>query len=91
MINAEDMKWVDTKYFTIIARDEVDLTIRSNNTGHYWYIHSPEQGILVLFHRHSGDLPYHYQRRENTVHTAVRYIRKHDRFQMNGRKPVKRR
>jgi len=31
------------------------------------------------------------QRREKTVHTAVRYIWKHDRFQMNGRKPVKRR
>ena len=86
MFTAEDLKWLDKKYFAIIAVDDCDLTIMSKNTGHYWYLHNPETGVLVLFHRHTGRDPYHYQRRENTVHTAVQYIRKHDRFQMNGRK-----
>lgn len=86
MFTTEDLKWLDKKYFNIIAVDECDLTIMSKNTGHYWYLHNPETGVLVLFHRHSGNDPYHYQRRENTVHTAVRYIRKHDQFQLNGRK-----
>ena len=39
-----------------------------------------------IIHRHSGNLPYHYQKREKSLRSAVRYIRKHDRFQMNGRK-----
>lgn len=90
MFSAEDLKWLDKKYFSIIAVDDYDLTIMSKNTGHYWYLHNSEAGVLVLFHRHSGNDPYHFQRRENTVHTAVRYIRKHNKFQLNGRRWGKR-
>lgn len=90
MFNDEDLKWLDKKYFNIITVNDYDITVRSRNTGHYWYMHNPEypeRGTVVLFHSyHGGSEPYHFQRRESTLRTAVRYIRKHDRFQMNGRK-----
>lgn len=90
MFSTEDFKWLDPKYFNIITVNDYDVTVMSRNTGHYWYIHDPDcpgEDIVVLFHRHhGGSEPYHYQRRESSMRTAVRYIRKHDRFQMNGRK-----
>lgn len=89
MFNTEELNSIDRKYFNVIAVNEYDVTVMSRNTGHYWYMHNPEypeQGTIILFHRHSGKLPYHYQKREKSLQSAVRYIRKHDRFQMNGRK-----
>ena len=89
MFSAEEIQSIDKKYFNIIAVNEYDVTIMSRNTGHFWYLHNPEypeRGTVILFHRHNGYLPYHFQRRENSLRTAVRYIRKHDRYQMNGRK-----
>ena len=90
MFDANDLKWLDPKYFIIINTSDYDVTVMSRNTGHYWYIHDPDcadRQVLALFHRHhGGSEPYHFQRHEPTVRQAVRYIRKHDRFQMNGRK-----
>ena len=89
MFSTEELNSLDRKYFNVIAVNDYDVTIMSRNTGHYWYLHNPEYpevDTIVLFHRHNGNLPYHFQRHEKNLRTAVRYIRKHDRFQMNGRK-----
>ena len=90
MFDANDLKWLDPRYFIIINTSDYDVTVMSRNTGHYWYIHDPDcpdRQVLAMFHRHhGGSEPYHFQRHEPTVRQAVRYIRKHDRFQMNGRK-----
>ncbi len=89
MFSTEDFKWLDPKYFNIITAGDYDVTVKSRNTGHYWYIHNPEypeKGLVILFHAHTIERPFHYQRRESSLRTAVRYIKKHDRFQMNGRK-----
>ena len=80
MFSTEELNSLDRKYFNVIAVNDYDVTIMSRNTGHYWYLHNSE------FHRHNGNMPYHFQRHEKNLRTAVRYIRKHDRFQMNGRK-----
>ena len=90
MFNTEELNTLDRKYFNVIAAGEYDVTVMSRNTGHYWYIHDPDcedRRVLALFHRHyGGAVPYHFQRHEPTLRSAVRYIRKHDIFQMNGRK-----
>ncbi len=90
MFSAEEINSLDRRYFDVIATNEYDVTVMSRNTGHYWYLHNleyPERGIVVLFHRHHGwSVQYHYQRKEHSLRSAVRYIRKHDRFQINGRK-----
>lgn len=89
MFSAEEINSLDRNYFNVITVNEYDVTIMSRNTGHYWYLHNPEypeEGTICLFHRHNGNLPYHFQRHEKSLRAAVRYIRRHDRFQMNGRK-----
>jgi len=36
MFDAKELDSLDPKYFTIICNDIYDVTIKSNNTGHYW-------------------------------------------------------
>ena len=90
MFDKEDLNSLDRKYFKVIAAGEYFVTVMSRNTGHYWYIHDPDcedRQVLALFHRHHGGAEsYHFQRHEPTLRSVVRYIRKHDRFQLNGRK-----
>ena len=60
MFSAEELQSLDQKYFNVIAVNDYDVTVMSRNTGHYWYMHNPEypeSGTIILFHRHSGDLP----------------------------------
>ena len=89
MFSNEDLKCLDQEYFNIITTDVYDVTIMSRNTGHYWYLHNPEypdQGTVIIFHKHTASHPYHQHGRANTLRQAVRGIRKHDRWQMTGRK-----
>ena len=88
MFSNEDLKCLDPEYFSIITTDAYDVTIMSRNTGHYWYLHNPEypeQGTVIIFHKHKASHPYHQHGRADTLRQAVRGIRKHDRWQMNGR------
>ena len=89
MFNSDDLKCLDPAYFNIIAVDDYDVTIMSRNTGHYWYIHNcewPDVGSVVVFHKHRYQHPYYQHNRANTLSQAVRSIKRHDRWQMNGRK-----
>lgn len=93
MFSSEDLKCLDPEYFSIITTDVYDVTIMSRNTGHYWYLHNPEypeRGTVIIFNSHhsdrSGRIRYHLHGKANTLRQAVRSIRGHDRWQMNGRK-----
>lgn len=62
MLSNEDLKCLDPKYFSFITTDAYDVTIMSRNTGHYWYLHNPEypeQGTVIIFHKHKASHPYH--------------------------------
>jgi hypothetical protein len=41
MFDANELASLDSNYFTVIYKDIYDVTIKSNNTGHYWSLHSP--------------------------------------------------
>lgn len=89
VFSTEDLKVLDPKYFSIIAVADYDVTIMSRNTGHIWYIHNPEypgEGTCIIFHKHKASHPYHQHGRANTLRQAVRSIKGHDKWQMNGRK-----
>lgn len=91
MFSSEDLKVLDSKYFSIIAADDYDVTIMSKNTGHIWYIHNPEypgEGTCIIFHKHKASHPYHQHGRANTLQQAVRSIKGHDMWQMGGRKYI---
>ena len=86
MFSNEELRCLDPNYFSIITTDAYDVTIMSRNTGHYWYLHNPEQGMVIIFHKHKASHPYHQHGKANTLRQAVQSIRRHDRWQMNGRR-----
>ena len=89
MFSAEELQSLDRKYFEVLWADEVDITLISKNTRHIWLIHNagyPHEGSSVIFHAHSPDLPYHQHGRANTLRQALKGIKRHDKWQLNGRK-----
>lgn len=89
VFDAEDLKCLDWKYFQVINVNECDVTIMSRNTEHFWYLHNseyPEKGTGIISHKHRASNTYHHHGRANTLWQAVRSIRRHDIFQLNGRK-----
>ena len=89
MFDAESLAKLDADYFNVIVADGRDVTIQSKNTGHYWYLHNteyPAEGNCVIFHKHKASHPYHLHGRAGTLPQAVRSIKKHDKWQMNGRR-----
>ena len=89
MFDIEDLKYIDSKYFCIIVVDDYEVIIMSRNTGHYWYLHNPEypeEGTVIIFHKHKFSHPYHQHGRANTLRQAVRGIKRHDKWQMSGRR-----
>lgn len=89
VFSREDLECLDPGYFEIIYMDDRDVTIMSRNTRHMWYIHNPEyplMGSCIIFHKHKVSHPYHQHGRSNTLRQAVRSIKRHDKWQMGGRK-----
>jgi len=92
MFSKESLAKLDTVYFNIIVADEMDVTIQSRNTGHFWYLHNiphTEGDACIIFHKHKGSHPYHLHGRAGSVNKAIRSIKKHDVWQLNGRLPSK--
>lgn len=92
MFNTEELQSIDRKYFTVIVADAYDVTLISNNTRHVWYIHSVElkdRNLCLAYHKHKISHPYHSHSRCGTLRGAIRDIKFHDEFQLNGRKPVR--
>ncbi len=89
MFTDEELKNIDSKYFNIIVLDGLDVTIQSRNTGHWWYLHSTGtegRNAVVVFHKWQYRHPFHRQCMASSLRQALKGIRDHDRFQMNGRK-----
>ena len=88
MFDMKELDSLDERYFSVIYKDLYDVTIRSKNTGHFWSLHSPdcpENNIVVIFHSHHAE-PFHMHGRARSLRQAVKGIKRHDRWQMNGRK-----
>lgn len=88
MFDANELERLDSKYFTVIYKDIYDVTIKSNNTGHYWRLHNPEYptpGQIIIFHAHSGHILYHMHGRAGSLRQALKSIQSHDRWQLKGK------
>lgn len=89
MFDSQQLSNLDGVYINIILADDRDVTIQSRNTGHYWYLHNtgyPTDGSCIIFHKHKFSHPYHQHGRANTLRQAVKSIKSHDKWQMNGRR-----
>lgn len=89
MFDAEELKKLDREYFEVIRADEVDVTVISKNTRHIWLIHNtdyPNDGCCIIFHAHKpAGIPYHQHGRVRSLRQAIKSIKGHDRWQMQGR------
>lgn len=93
MFKKEDIESIDRKYFTVIVANEYDITLVSNNTHHVWYIHNvelPDRELCIVFHKHKASHPYHNHSRCGTLRKAIKDIKSHDQFQLNGRRTIHR-
>lgn len=93
MYTQQELDAIDRKYFAVIIADQYDVTLMSKNTHHVWQLHNvelPDGEVTVVFHKHHASDPYHAHRRSRTLNRAIRDIKSHDLFQLNGRKPFKR-
>ena len=91
MYTRQELEAIDRSYFEVIIADEYDVTLMSRNTRHIWHLRNvelPDGEVTVILHKHQVSDPYHVHGRSRTMKQAIRYIKKHDLFQMNGRKPV---
>ena len=91
MFSASELQAIDKKYFTVLVADPFDVTLISNNTRHVWYIRNvelPDRDLCLVYHKHSINLPYHSHSRCGTLRRAIKDIKSHDEFQLNGRVPV---
>lgn len=94
MYTQQELAGIDTKYFTVILMNEYDITLMSKNTHHVWQLHNvelPDGDVIVTFHKHHVSDPYHTHSRSRSLNRAIRDIINHDKFQLNGRRPVKKR
>ena len=92
MYTQQELAAMDRSYFAVIVADEYDVTLMSLNTRHMWQLHNvelPDGEVTVLFHKHHVSDQYHLQGRRRTMRRAIRDIKNHDEFQLNGRKPVR--
>lgn len=91
MFTASELQAIDRKYFTVLVADPYDVTLISNNTKHVWYIRNIElndKSICQIYHKHNISHPYHSHSRCGSLRKAIRDIKSHDAFQLNGRKPI---
>ncbi len=91
MFTEEELKSIDGKYFAIIMTSDYDVTLMSKNTRHVWYLHNvelPDRQMVITFHKHRASDPYHRHSECGTLRKAIKDIKCHDEFQLNGRKPV---
>jgi hypothetical protein len=91
MFSTEELDAIDRKYFTVVVADAYDVTLISNNTKHVWYLHNAEMqesDVTLIFHKHRVSHPYHEHGRCRTLGRAIKQIKMHDEFQLNGRKPI---
>ena len=91
MYTRQEPEAIDRSHFEVIIADEYDVTLMSRNTRHIWHLRNVELldgEATVILHKHQASDPYHAHGRSRTMKRAIRDIKKHELFQMNGRKLV---
>ena len=93
MYTQQELNSLDRRYFEVIVASDYDITLLSRNTRHMWQLHSvemPDGSLIVLFHKHHVQDEYHLQKRfGGDLNRVIRSIKNHDAFQLNGRRPVR--
>lgn len=92
MFTQNDINNIDQRYFRIVSASAFGVTLQSKNTHHYWYIlHQDYQHFssCLIYHSHHGRTNFHKHGHAPDLPKAMKDIKGHDIFQLNGRKPQK--
>ena len=87
MFTREDLSSIDTSYFKLINTGCFVIVLQSRNTKHYWALQSgSEYTSCEILHKHGAEGSYHIHGRAKNLADAIGQIRRHDQFQLQGRK-----
>ena len=82
MFNRSDLTYLDQlrQKYTILVRNQHDVTIHSERTRHDWIIISNyDNSNCYILHRHSRRDPYHRQKgKYRSIEDALVYISRHE-------------
>ena len=85
MIDKTDIDGIDRNYFDIIGEKDYGIVLRSQCTGHYWYLLEQEYNqhrTFQIYHRHHASNPYHLQKNKPTIEDCCEYIKDHDEYHL---------
>ena len=93
MFTRKDISQIDRDYFVVNATTLYNICLVSKNTKHHWTIQPQTingHRSLIVLHRHGNSGEFHVQPHfhPRTISQAQDLIKSHDRFQLNGRKPI---
>ncbi len=95
MFSKKDFEQIDRDYFYVKSETGYNIILQSQNTNHIWTIHcadlSERVRIIEVYHQHKESDISHIQPNfhPHSVKEAQIMIKKHDAYQLNGRKKIK--
>lgn len=91
MFTARERTLLTSPYFRLIRQTDDFYEVQSRCTKHCWIIQklSYDRYPVRIYHKHTkGTAYYHKHGHANTVSSAVRQIKSHDVWQLNGRRAM---
>ena len=89
MFTIDELRQISNRHFQVLNSSAYCVTVRSFLTGHDWHIIVQEYDrhrTFQIYHRHNPTDAFHVHGHKGSFKSALRDIRDHDKFQMNGRK-----
>lgn len=91
MFTAKERTLLTSPYFRLIRQTDDFFEIQSRCTKHCWIVQklSYDRYPVRIYHKHTkGTAYYHRHGHAGTVSSAVRQIKSHDVWQLNGRRAM---
>ncbi len=88
MFTEKERALLTSPYFRLIRQTDDFYEIQSRCTRHCWIVQklSYDRYPVRIYHKHTKGTPYYHRHgHANTVLSAVRQIKSHDVWQLNGR------
>lgn len=89
MYSIKDLVVIYNPYFTVIKITEIELILKSNNTGHYWKIYKTPTAYFQIEHKHRETDRFHMHSACISLFDCFLEITNHDDYQLRGRKPAR--
>ena len=88
MFTAKERALLTSPYFRLVRKTDDFYEIQSRCTKHCWVVQklSHDRYPVLIYHKHTRETAYYHKHgHADTVSSAVRQIKSHDVWQLNGR------